>query len=153
MAIEGSLACHTYCDMGHPFIMVISVDPRHSHLLPNVWQWSCNYLSLQLRYVAAGILTTNLLRAEKFFVRNSSLNSECHTRNIKITRKKGLTVGVGRGGVGYVKHYLVWLFCILYHILMYCIRMETSRLPTKSYNIWGVTKFFYFCQTIYFFFG
>ena len=24
---EGSLACHTYCYMGHPFIMVISEDP------------------------------------------------------------------------------------------------------------------------------
>ena len=24
---EGSLACHTYCDMGHPFIIVISEDP------------------------------------------------------------------------------------------------------------------------------
>ena len=23
---EGSLACLTYCDMGHPFIMVISLD-------------------------------------------------------------------------------------------------------------------------------
>ena len=25
--IEGSLACHTYCDMEHPFLMVISEDP------------------------------------------------------------------------------------------------------------------------------
>ena len=24
---QGSLACHTYCDIGHPFIMVISDDP------------------------------------------------------------------------------------------------------------------------------
>ena len=24
---EGSLACNTYCDAGHPFIMVISEDP------------------------------------------------------------------------------------------------------------------------------
>ena len=24
---EGSLACHTYCDTGHPFIMVIPEDP------------------------------------------------------------------------------------------------------------------------------
>ena len=24
---EGSLACHTYCDTGHPFIMIISEDP------------------------------------------------------------------------------------------------------------------------------
>ena len=26
---EGSLACHTYCDTGHPFIMVISEGPWH----------------------------------------------------------------------------------------------------------------------------
>ena len=36
IAIEqwGCLACHTYYDTGHPFIMVISEDPWHSHLLP-----------------------------------------------------------------------------------------------------------------------
>ena len=27
----GSLACHTFCDTGHPFIMVISEDPWHTH--------------------------------------------------------------------------------------------------------------------------
>ena len=32
LSSEGSLACHTYCDTGHPFIMVISEDPWHSHL-------------------------------------------------------------------------------------------------------------------------
>ena len=37
---KGSLACHTCCDTEHPFIMVISGDPWHSNLLPNVWQWS-----------------------------------------------------------------------------------------------------------------
>ena len=25
--LEDSLACHTYCDTGHPFIIVISEDP------------------------------------------------------------------------------------------------------------------------------
>ena len=43
LSSEGSLACHTHCDTGLPFIMVISEDPWHSHLLPNVWQWSCHY--------------------------------------------------------------------------------------------------------------
>ena len=51
---EGSLACHTYCDTGHPFIMVITEDPWHSHLLPSFWQWSCHYLFLRLRSVATG---------------------------------------------------------------------------------------------------
>ena len=44
----GSLMCHTHCDTG------ISEDPWHSHLLPNVWQWSCHYLFLRLRSVATG---------------------------------------------------------------------------------------------------
>ena len=63
LSSEGSLAYHTFCDTGHPFIMVISEDPRHSHLLPSVWQWSCHDLFLWLRSVAAGIRTPNLLLA------------------------------------------------------------------------------------------
>ena len=48
---EGSLACHTYCDTGHPFLMVISDDPWHSHpnaerftvelSLPVLTTWVC----------------------------------------------------------------------------------------------------------------
>ena len=34
--------------------MVISEDPWHSHLLPNVWQWGCHCLFLRLRSVATG---------------------------------------------------------------------------------------------------
>ena len=49
-----SLMCHTYCDTGLLFIMVISEDPWHSHLLPNVWQLSCHYLFLRFRAVATG---------------------------------------------------------------------------------------------------
>ena len=49
------LACHTYC----PFIMDISGDLSHSHLLPSVWQWSCHYLILRVWSVAAGIRTPN----------------------------------------------------------------------------------------------
>ena len=36
LSSDGSLANHTYCDTGHPFIMVISEDPWHSHLMPSV---------------------------------------------------------------------------------------------------------------------
>ena len=54
---EESLACHTYCDTGHPFIVVISEDPWHSHLLPSVWQWNYHYLFLWLKSVEAGIRT------------------------------------------------------------------------------------------------
>ena len=27
LSCEGSLACHTYCDTGHPFVIVISENP------------------------------------------------------------------------------------------------------------------------------
>ena len=40
---EGSLACHTYCDTGHSFIMVISEDP---------WPRSC------YRAFSSGAVTT-----------------------------------------------------------------------------------------------
>ena len=52
LSSEGSLTCHTYCDMGLPFIMLISQDQWHSHLLLSVWQWSCPYLILWHRSVA-----------------------------------------------------------------------------------------------------
>ena len=54
LSSESYLTCHTYCDTGLPFIIVISEDPWHSHLLPSVWQWSCHYLFLRLRSVATG---------------------------------------------------------------------------------------------------
>ena len=56
LSSEGSLTCHTHCDTGLPFIMAISEDPWHSHLLPSVWHGSCHYLFLRLRSVATGDL-------------------------------------------------------------------------------------------------
>ena len=47
LSSEGSLARHTYCDTGHP-IIIIPEEPWHSHLTPSVWQWSCHYLFLRL---------------------------------------------------------------------------------------------------------
>ena len=38
----GYITCHIYCDTGYPFIMVISQDPWHLHLLSSAWQWSCH---------------------------------------------------------------------------------------------------------------
>ena len=55
----GSLACHTYRDTEHPFIMVISEDTLHSHLPPSVWQWICRFMFLRLMSVAIGIRTPN----------------------------------------------------------------------------------------------
>ena len=60
LSSECSLVCHTYCDTGFPFIMVISEEPWYSHLLPSVLQWSCHYLFLRVRSVEAGIRTPNL---------------------------------------------------------------------------------------------
>ena len=62
LSSEGSLTCHTMCDMGHPFIMVISRDPWHSHLLKSVWQCIFHYLFSRLtcRLVAVGIRSPNL---------------------------------------------------------------------------------------------
>ena len=60
LSSEGYSACHTFCDTGHPFSMVIFEDPWHSHLLLSVYQWSCHYLFLRIRSVAAGIRTPNL---------------------------------------------------------------------------------------------
>ena len=58
---ESSLACHTYCDAGHPFMMVISEDPWHSRLLPSVWSGAVTTgLCLRHGSVAAGIRTPNL---------------------------------------------------------------------------------------------
>ena len=54
LSSEDSLACHTYCYTGHPFIMVIFKDPCHSPLLPSV------YLFLRLRSVATGARTRSL---------------------------------------------------------------------------------------------
>ena len=36
LSSKGSLACHTNCDTGHSYIMVISEDLWQSHLLPSV---------------------------------------------------------------------------------------------------------------------
>ena len=59
-----TLACHTICDTKHSFIMEISEEPWHSHLLSSV-QWSCHYLFLRLKFVVPGIRTPNLTHARR----------------------------------------------------------------------------------------
>ena len=51
---EGSLPCYTFCDKGQPFILVVSEDPWHAHVLPSVWQWICPYLFWRIRSVFTG---------------------------------------------------------------------------------------------------
>ena len=53
---EGSSACHYCCYTGHPFKMVISDDPRHSHLFPS----DQHNPFLRLRSVETGIRTPHL---------------------------------------------------------------------------------------------
>ena len=66
MAIEQWVCSwHTYCEAGQPFIMVISKDPWYSYLLPKDKQWSCHYLFLRHRSLAAGIRTANLQLASR----------------------------------------------------------------------------------------
>ena len=61
LSSDGSLTCNTYCDTGHPGHLRGSVTwHSHQNVLPSVWQWSCHYLFLRLRSVAAGIRTPNL---------------------------------------------------------------------------------------------
>ena len=36
LSSDGSYASHPYCHIGHPFTMIISEPPWHSHLLPKV---------------------------------------------------------------------------------------------------------------------
>ena len=54
LSSKGSLACDTFCDTGHSFIMVILEDPWHSHLLPSVWKWSCHYMFSDLGLLRLG---------------------------------------------------------------------------------------------------
>ena len=71
---EGSLACHTYCINrasiynGH-FWGSVTLTP-----VPVVWHWSCHFLFLRLRSVAAGIQTPNLLHATWAIVKILSNN-------------------------------------------------------------------------------
>ena len=65
LSSESSLACHTHCDTGHPFIMVFCEDPWHSQLLLSISEQSLYYLFYPLRSVAAGIRTPNLPLARR----------------------------------------------------------------------------------------
>ena len=68
---EGFLACHTYCDTGYPFIIVISEDPWHSRLLPVAERGG-------------------LLRFEHPTFRKGGEQSNrlCHRRGLKRTRQR-----------------------------------------------------------------
>ena len=54
---------YSYCDTWHPFLMVISEDPSHSHLLPSVCQWSCDFFINEITASDAG---PNIIRSHLF---------------------------------------------------------------------------------------
>lgn len=60
LSSTGYLTCHTYCDSGLPYIMVISGDQWYSHLFWSGLQWRYHCKFLQLLSVAAVIRTPNL---------------------------------------------------------------------------------------------
>ena len=62
--IEGSLTCSTDWYTWHPFTMVISEDPRRSHLLMSVSSGAVTTFFYDLGCVAAGIRTPNLSLAK-----------------------------------------------------------------------------------------
>ena len=60
-----SLTCHTYYYTCQHFIMVISEEPWHSHLLPSVWRRSCHNLFLRIMSVRSWDRTqTSCMRSE-----------------------------------------------------------------------------------------
>ena len=90
LSSEGSLAFHAYCDTGHPFKMVISEDPWHSHLLPSVWHWSCRYLFLRIRSVAIWCVgERNLYRALTAMGWIEAVLSEGPPKSCHIQRARG----------------------------------------------------------------
>ena len=84
LSSEGSLTCPIYCNTEHLFIIIISEDPWHSHLLPNFWQWNCHYLFLQLRSVEAKIRTPNRRQGEHSYWL-------CHCYSMYFLQKKNLS--------------------------------------------------------------
>ena len=62
----GSLACHTYCDTGHPFIiMVIFEDPWHSYLFPS--DLGLSQLGFEHQIFRMQDERSNLLRHQEHF--------------------------------------------------------------------------------------
>ena len=61
LSSEGSLRCHTCCDTGLSFIMVISEDLWHSQLLPSDWH-ICSHIIVQHYKIYIGSTQGNSAR-------------------------------------------------------------------------------------------
>ena len=74
LSSEGSLRCHSNRGTGLPFIMVISEDPLHSHLMPG-----CHCLFLRLGSVETGDRTPiSRIRGER-----STSTPHLHNKNTR----------------------------------------------------------------------
>ena len=132
LSSEGSLACHTYRDTGHPFLMVISEDPWQSHRLPWVMQWSCNYLFLRLMPVVVGIQNSTFrMRGERFnWLRHRSGIAIC-TSCLNIETMNF-----------YLEYFLsaeCWVFFVLWFIFD---GFSSPELISSYQNLSGVSRFF-----------
>ena len=66
-------------------------------LLPSVCQWSCHYLFLRLRYVAAGIRTPNLSHASQIYALTHWATAEVHCVDRENELQSARTISVNRG--------------------------------------------------------
>ena len=66
----------------------LSEDPRHSHLLPSVWQWNCFYLFKRLRSVTVFEHPTFRVQCE----RSNRLCPRCGLDNVKSNQNFQWTV-------------------------------------------------------------
>ena len=68
---EGSSACHIYCNTGHPFKMVISHDPWHSHLFLKYMHEIKRYVNMQvMQNRTCTIMLTNCLKTHRLATSN-----------------------------------------------------------------------------------
>ena len=88
MSSKGSLACHIYYETGYPFIMVISKDIWHSHLLLSAWQ-----VELSILHVHHNMLHIyhKILNIRQDFWLSNVLHP-IHKQNVIITYRKVYTI-------------------------------------------------------------
>ena len=105
-AVEGSLACHTCWDKGHPFLLVISEDPWRSHLAFRtgavITRWDSNTqlsacgVNALTHWASAevNILTAPLLRTHAAHIRQLFENPLilCHLKHYVYTGLSSFTI-------------------------------------------------------------
>ena len=127
------IMCHTHCDTGLPFLMVIFEDPWHSHLLLKVLQWSCHYLFYDLG-----------LSRPRIEPRSSACKANvlplCHRggEDLKFDCIKSMQCDAWANWVTLINT----LSCLLSVVItqIFFTNMETSPLPMKGCKFWLVVS-------------